>query len=108
MKGSSKDQKYLIAGDTNSEYYRESNYLPDSYCIITYTINKCELGCLPDKNYRLNSLEPNVGWVIRKNNRVYEYSERTATDWFVFNYIRNKYRDDYLGIQYVTVLVLNI
>lgn len=87
----------MLTGDTNSEYYCESNCLPNSYCMITYTINKWKLGYLPDKNYRLNSLEqkePTVGWVIRNNNRVYEHSERTTIDWFVFNCIKNKYRDD--------------
>ncbi len=92
----SANQGYPLTGEKNSTYYRESNYLPGSYCNIEYTINIWQIGVIEENLYSNKSVQnmPIVGWVIRNNDGLYEHQGRTLCDWFVFDKIRSDERNN--------------
>lgn len=93
-----------VTGEYDSKYYRESQFLPGSYCEIVGSIDSehWTLGDLSADSSstaglsEINNLpeNPAVGWVTRREGGGYEHYGRTDNDPSVWEYIRERDRGD--------------
>lgn len=92
-----------VTGMYNSQYYRESQYLPGSYCEIIRSIDSehWTLGDLSTNQLsaaglsEINNLpeNPAVAWVTPRGGGGYEHNGRTDSDPSVWSYIRERDRE---------------